>query len=1250
MKTRCIFPNRRSVALLTYTAVALALACGLRAGVIVNVVETGGDNEATDTVPAKWTGVTYVGGIANEPVPGLPAGASYTVLTFSNHSPTFVDRNHRYTNASATATIPSYLLGADYIMSGNDNRDNAGYRLDVTVSSRVAVYMLIDNRLGDPNSSNADPPSFGPTRMQWILDEAWQPTTNGINRTANPAVPDEIGLDESADGSINQWYSVYTKVFEAGTFQLKQPDNAGQNMYGVVIVSIGPSTPPAAPSPVSAVSGNQEVILNWSSVQGASGYNIKRASVSGGPYTTIASGATTTFTDSPLANATDYFYVISATNILGESTNSVEVVGRPNPFVTDIIAEGGSNTVTLSWTALAGATSYSVLRSTSSNGTFAVVASNLVATSYVDTNPPPGTTLYYRVSASLGAAGQSGQSEAASAFTAPGAPVVSASVFATTVIRVSWTSDPVVTGFLLERSTDGVNFSPLAELAANEKSFTNSGLALNTTYFYRVRATNIVGLSPYSTVASNTTPAFGWNVNFGSGGNASAGALNSPTPVGYLNDIGDLFGDRTNGYFYGWSTPGGTNITRDTRWRQNAGSPDLRYDTFVHLMKASVNDPAQSAIWEIEVPNGFYRVHIVAGDPDNADPNADRFQFNVEGALTPAHTPTLNPFSNRFADFTVSVGVSDGRLSISSGPLARNNKIAFVDIYPDVPVAPVITGPPQNTTIEQNRPVALSATVTGSAVLQYQWYFNDVAVPNATNAALAFARPQPANSGSYYVIVTNYGGSATSTPVTLTVTPDTAGPEIVSVGSLDGRYIGVAFNEEIDVTSGAAQEFGNYSVNGGAVTVIALTFRPDGKSVSLLVDQTITGAFTVEVLDVPDYAGNLTADSESGQVLGFTAQDVGGPAFPGRNFTADNQTIEVVGGGADIWGTADQGYLATKPYSGDFDARVRVIDLQGSNNITKAVLTARESTSADSAAITISVNPTNRRNQIEAAIRPTTGAATVAVGNSFIPAAIPNAWMRISRVGNLFTAYRSTNGFDWIPMGQTNIALATDMQIGFGITAHDNTLLATGTFSGFQVSQSFPDLALTGNGTPNPVTAGNSVTYSFAVTNSGVGEANDVRLRDVLPAGLTFVSATASQGACANVGGTVTCDLGTITNAGQATVTIVATATTSGSKTNSATVTAFPIDLNSANNAATVVLTVNQGTSQSPIVNFGFTGGIFGGAIQTQSGTTYTVQYKNDLNAVSWSTLTTIIGDGTVKTFTDPGPAVPQRFYRIVTP
>ncbi len=223
----------RTVALAS--GVMLLQAVQASAALITSVVETGGDNEATDTIVAQWTGQTFVNGVANEPLPNTAATDPYTVGLFDNHSPAFVDRNHRYTNASDTVFIPDYLLGGEYIMSGNDNRDNASYLLDVTVSGPVNVYLLIDDRL--PDGDNTTPPQLGAGAMQWVLDEGWTPVMSGVNRTSDPTLPDEIAIDEGADGTLNQWYSIYTKAFAAGTFQLKQADNAGRNMYGVVVTT-----------------------------------------------------------------------------------------------------------------------------------------------------------------------------------------------------------------------------------------------------------------------------------------------------------------------------------------------------------------------------------------------------------------------------------------------------------------------------------------------------------------------------------------------------------------------------------------------------------------------------------------------------------------------------------------------------------------------------------------------------------------------------------------------------------------------------------------------------------------------------------------------------------------------------------------------------------------------------------------------------------------------------------------------------
>ncbi|MCA1628325.1 MAG: fibronectin type III domain-containing protein, partial [Acidobacteria bacterium] len=69
---------------------------------------------------------------------------------------------------------------------------------------------------------------------------------------------------------------------------------------------------PAAPTGLSATAGNAEVTLSWTASSGATSYKVKRATVSGGPYTTIASGlAATSYTDTTVSNGTTYHYVVS---------------------------------------------------------------------------------------------------------------------------------------------------------------------------------------------------------------------------------------------------------------------------------------------------------------------------------------------------------------------------------------------------------------------------------------------------------------------------------------------------------------------------------------------------------------------------------------------------------------------------------------------------------------------------------------------------------------------------------------------------------------------------------------------------------------------------------------------------------------------------------------------------------------------------------------------------------------------------
>jgi Concanavalin A-like lectin/glucanases superfamily len=62
-------------------------------------------------------------------------------------------------------------------------------------------------------------------------------------------------------------------------------------------------------------------------------------------------------------------------------------------------------------------------------------------------------------------------------------------------------------GFKIEQSTDNANFSQIAVAGAGSNSYVDATASASTTYYYRVRATNVIGDSDYTPSASATTPA-----------------------------------------------------------------------------------------------------------------------------------------------------------------------------------------------------------------------------------------------------------------------------------------------------------------------------------------------------------------------------------------------------------------------------------------------------------------------------------------------------------------------------------------------------------------------------------------------------------------------------------------------------------------------------------------------------------------------------------------------------------------------
>lgn len=111
------------------------------------------------------------------------------------------------------------------------------------------------------------------------------------------------------------------------------------------------------------------------------------------------------------------------------------------------------------------------------------------------------------------------------------------------------------------------------------------------------------------------------------------------------------------------------------------------------------------------------------------------------------------------------------------------------------------------------------------------------------------------------------------------------------------------------------------------------------------------------------------------------------------------------------------------------------------------------------------------------------------------------------------------------------------------------------------------DLSITKTAVPSRVAVGDVVAFDEHVTNNGPGDAHAVTVTDALPAGLTFVSVSTTQGACRG-GQVITCLIGTLPAGAGVTITVHARASQPGTHVNQATVTSTDPESDLANNTA----------------------------------------------------------------------------------
>ncbi len=461
-------------------------------GVVDNVTSGNGAGPLSNNAP--W--------LANQPASTYNAFIYYPGEQYSDGTVVTGAQPGASLTMTSTGINASAVAGTTYTASiqyGNVSWASA----NVNPSANVAFNILANGVVVSSShyTGLAQGAPWTPITVGWVADAAH----------AGQTIQLQVVAKNFLEGPVNQW--------EVPTFGFASTTLTAAAAQG---------NPPAAPSGLAAnVASSSQINLSWTdNSNNETGFAIDQATSAdfSQNLTTVSVGANiTTYSASGLSASTTYYYRVRAINAVGNSANSNSASATtqaavPAPPSGLTATAGSSSQINLSWTDNSNnETGFKIDQSTGSdfsqNLTTVTVAAN--TTSYSATGLAASTTYYYRVRAT-NAVGDSANSNTANATTQVGIPAAPSSLTATAAsssqINLIWTDNSNnETGFAIDQATNSSFTAGLTtyNVGANVTSYSASGLAASTTYYYRVRAVNSSGSSANTASASASTMAAG---------------------------------------------------------------------------------------------------------------------------------------------------------------------------------------------------------------------------------------------------------------------------------------------------------------------------------------------------------------------------------------------------------------------------------------------------------------------------------------------------------------------------------------------------------------------------------------------------------------------------------------------------------------------------------------------------------------------------------------------------------------------
>src|SRR5919109_3237603 len=338
----------------------------------LRILEYSGVNTLDKTASAAGSGSTADSGGATTTVSNeLLFGANYTFGTTSAAGSGYTSRR---------ITVDGDIV-EDQVVSATGT-----YHATASMSNKAWIMQLVtfssagQSQPPAPTGLTATAVSSSQLNLSWTASSG--ATSYNVLRSTTTGGPyTQIASGVAATSFSDTGLAASTIYF----YVVQAVNSAGTRGNSNEASATTPLGPPLAPTNLTATAGNAQVSLSWTISDGATSYNVLRSTSSGGPYTQIAGGvSTTSYTDTTVSNGTTYFYVVQAVSSGGTSGNSNQAISTPTapPLApTGLTATAmSSSQINLTWTASSGATSYNVLRSTTTGGPYTQIASGVAAT------------------------------------------------------------------------------------------------------------------------------------------------------------------------------------------------------------------------------------------------------------------------------------------------------------------------------------------------------------------------------------------------------------------------------------------------------------------------------------------------------------------------------------------------------------------------------------------------------------------------------------------------------------------------------------------------------------------------------------------------------------------------------------------------------------------------------------------------------------------------------------------------------